>query len=64
VVVRAPGREVTKEELRSFLEQRVLKWWLPDGIEFVDALPLGPTGKVLKRELRARFEGYRFASAA
>ena len=32
-----------------------MKWWLPDAIEFVDALPIGATGKVLKRELREKF---------
>jgi fatty-acyl-CoA synthase len=58
VVVKAPGKDVGPEELRRFLETRLVKWWLPDAIEFVDALPVGPTGKVLKRELRTRFAGY------
>ena len=55
LVVKAPGRDVTAEELKQFLETKVVKWWLPDAIEFLDALPIGATGKVLKRELRARF---------
>jgi 3-(methylthio)propionyl---CoA ligase len=59
VVVKAPGKEVDKDELRRFLEARIVKWWLPDAIEFVDALPLGATGKVLKRELRTRFSDYK-----
>jgi fatty-acyl-CoA synthase len=59
VCVRAPDKEVERDELRRFLETRVVKWWLPDAIEFMDALPLGATGKVLKRELRQRFADYK-----
>jgi 3-(methylthio)propionyl---CoA ligase len=58
IVVKAPGKDVTQEELRKFLETKLVKWWLPDAIEFIDALPLGATGKVLKRELRTRFAEY------
>jgi fatty-acyl-CoA synthase len=54
----AAGTEVTAEELRAHLESKLVKWWLPDAIEFLDALPLGATGKVLKRELRTRYAGY------
>ncbi len=32
---------------------------MPDAIEFVDALPIGATGKVLKRELRDKFADYK-----
>ena len=59
VVVKAPGKEVDQDELRKFLESKLVKWWLPDAIEFVDALPIGATGKVLKRELRQRFADYK-----
>jgi fatty-acyl-CoA synthase len=57
--VKAPGKDVQADELRSFLETKIVKWWLPDAIEFVDALPIGATGKVLKRELRERFSDYK-----
>jgi fatty-acyl-CoA synthase len=63
IVVKAPGQEVGADELRRFLETRLVKWWLPDAIEFVEALPIGPTGKVLKRELRATFADYRLPDA-
>jgi fatty-acyl-CoA synthase len=59
IVVKAPGKEVDPQELQKFLETKVVKWWLPDAIEFVDALPLGATGKVLKRELRQKFADYK-----
>lgn len=58
LVVRAPGKELTAGELRAHLEQKLVKWWMPDAIEFIEALPLGATGKVLKRELRHRFADY------
>jgi fatty-acyl-CoA synthase len=32
--------------------ERVAKWWTPDEVRIVETLPIGPTGKVLKRELR------------
>jgi len=59
IVVPAAGKTLDKAELMAFLETRLVKWWLPDAIEVIDALPLGATGKVLKRELRERFAGYR-----
>ena len=59
IVVKQKDAEVTKEELREYLESKLVKWWLPDAIEFVDALPIGPTGKVLKRQLREKFADYK-----
>ncbi len=58
IVVRAAGQEVSGEDLIAYLETRIVKWWLPDAVEFVDALPMGATGKVLKRELRKKFADY------
>lgn len=43
------------EEINAFLADKVPKIWLPDMVEWLDALPLGGTGKVLKGELRKRF---------
>ena len=58
IVVRQPGSEVTAAEIQAYLTTKLAKWWLPDAVEFIDALPLGATGKVLKRALREKFEGY------
>ncbi len=63
VVVRAAGSNVTPAEIRTHLAARVAKWWLPDGIEFVDELPHTATGKLSKMTLRKQFAGYRFADA-
>lgn len=58
IVVRAPGATVESAAVRAFLEQRLPRWWVPEAVEFLDALPIGPTGKVLKRTLRERFADY------
>ena len=55
VAVKAAGADPSKAEILSLLETKLAKWQLPDDIVFVDSLPLGPTGKVSKRDLRAKF---------
>ena len=47
-VVKRPGTEVTREELLAFYEGKTAKWQIPDDVVFVDAIPLGATGKMLK----------------
>jgi acyl-CoA synthetase (AMP-forming)/AMP-acid ligase II len=47
-----PRAAVTADELRAFLSELVPKWWLPEAITMVDALPHGPTGKLAKNVLR------------
>ena len=59
IVVKQPGSEVSAEEIQAYLATKLAKWWLPDAVEFIEALPLGATGKVLKRQLRERFAGYK-----
>ncbi len=44
-VVVAGGAEVTEDDLRAHLSERVAKWWLPDEIVFVDEIPKTGTGK-------------------
>jgi fatty-acyl-CoA synthase len=56
-IVRKPGQEVSKEEILSFLAERVAKWWVPDDVVFLDALPVGGTGKVQKGDLRKQYGG-------
>ena len=51
----APGASPSKESVLEFLEGQVAKLWLPDDVIFVEALPLGATGKVQKTALRERF---------
>ena len=52
VVVTKPGAGLTTDELREWCKERLAAYKYPRMIEFVDALPKGPTGKILKRELK------------
>jgi len=63
IVVRKQGAEVTRDELLQLYGGRVAKWQTPDDVAFVDAIPMGPTGKMLKNKLREQFRGYRLPSA-
>ena len=55
LVIRRPGSSSTPEELVAFARERLAGYKLPRSVDFVDELPRTPTGKVLKRELRARY---------
>ena len=63
VLVKKPGAEVTKDSVLGYLDGKIAKWWMPDDVVFVDELPHTATGKLLKTELRKRFEGYRLPTA-
>ena len=52
VVVRKPAIEVTAGDLIGWARGRIAGYKLPKSIDFIDALPRNPTGKILKRELR------------
>jgi len=58
VVVRKPGASVERRELLALYEGRVAKWQVPDDIVFVEAIPLGATGKMQKSILRERFRDH------
>ncbi|MBU6501762.1 MAG: fatty-acid--CoA ligase [Burkholderiales bacterium] len=59
VVVKKPGMEVTTAELIQFYQGKTAKWQVPDDVVFVDAIPLGATGKMLKTRLREMLKDYR-----
>jgi long-chain acyl-CoA synthetase len=52
VVALAPGRSATPEDLIAFCKERLAAYKYPRIVEFVGELPKGPTGKILKRELK------------
>jgi acyl-CoA synthetase (AMP-forming)/AMP-acid ligase II len=54
LVTLRPGQSADPEDLKAHVAERVARWWTPDEVRIVPELPLGPTGKVLKRELRDR----------
>jgi len=52
------GNPIDPQEVNDFLIEKVVKWWLPDDIIFVDELPHGATGKLLKVELREKYKDH------
>lgn len=57
-----PGAQVTREALLAFYEGKTAKWQIPDDVVFMDAIPLGATGKMLKTKLREQLKDYRLPS--
>ncbi len=62
-VVVKPGEELTKEELLTYLDGRVAKWWLPDDVVFIDEVPKTSVGKFSKKTLRDQFADYALPTA-
>ncbi|MCB2069625.1 MAG: long-chain fatty acid--CoA ligase, partial [Ottowia sp.] len=63
VVSLKPGAELTRDELLQFYEGKVAKWQTPDDVVFVDAIPLGATGKMLKTKIRQQLSDYKLPAA-
>jgi fatty-acyl-CoA synthase len=63
VVMKKPGATLTREELLAFFEGKIAKWWTPDDVVFVDAIPLGATGKMQKNRLREQFKDHQLPTA-
>ncbi|GAB1433906.1 3-(methylthio)propionyl-CoA ligase [Sphaerotilus sulfidivorans] len=59
VVVRKPGRELSREQMLAFYDGRIAKWQIPDDVVFVDEIPHTATGKMLKARLREMFREHR-----
>jgi fatty-acyl-CoA synthase len=47
---------ITAQEILDHLAPRVAKWWLPDEVTFIDAVPKTSVGKFDKKVLRERFK--------
>jgi long-chain acyl-CoA synthetase len=59
VVVKSPGADISEEGLIAFCKERLASYKKPKSVEFVESLPISPTGKVLKKALREKYwEGY------
>lgn len=48
--------QITKVEILEYLAPRVAKWWLPDDVVFIEAVPKTSVGKFNKRALREQFK--------
>ena len=58
VVVKKPDAQVSREDLLKFYEGKTAKWQIPDDVVFVEAIPIGATGKMLKTKLREQLADY------
>jgi long-chain acyl-CoA synthetase len=54
-VVLKAGRQATEEEIIRFCKDNLASYKKPKGIDFMEALPKSPQGKILKRELRSKY---------
>jgi fatty-acyl-CoA synthase len=54
-VVRSEGSQISSEDILSWLDDRVVKWWIPERVEFIDEVPKTSVGKFSKKTLRDQF---------
>jgi len=54
-VVPHEGAQITPQQLRDFLAEKVVKWWLPERWAFVEEIPRTSVGKYDKKTIRARY---------
>ena len=54
-VVPAEGADLSADDVLAWLDGRVVKWWMPDRVEFIDEVPKTSVGKFSKKNLRDRF---------
>ena len=59
LVQQAPGQSCRKDEMLAFLDGKIAKWWMPDDVVVVEAIPLGATGKIDKKLIRQQMADYR-----
>jgi 3-(methylthio)propionyl---CoA ligase len=62
-VVKKPDMEVSRDELIKFYDGKTAKWQIPDDVVFVNAIPLGATGKMQKMKLREQLSDYKLPTA-
>jgi fatty-acyl-CoA synthase len=58
IVIKRPGESLTREEMLTFFNGKIAKWWMPDDVVFVDDIPHTATGKIQKLALRQQFKDY------
>jgi long-chain acyl-CoA synthetase len=55
MVVKKPDVEVTEQEIIDYARERLAKFKCPTSVDWLEALPRNPTGKILKKDLRAPY---------
>jgi 3-(methylthio)propionyl---CoA ligase len=62
-VVKKPNADTSADEIIKFYDGKIAKWQVPDDVQFVEAIPLGATGKIQKNKLREQFKDYTLPTA-
>ena len=55
VVVAKPGSNLTEDDVIAYAKEQIAGFKCPKTVDFIDALPRNPSGKILRRELRAPY---------
>ena len=55
IVVKKPGLEADPADIIAFARERIAGYKLPKSVDFIDVLPRNPSGKVLRKDLRAPY---------
>jgi fatty-acyl-CoA synthase len=58
VVIKSEGKDLSREDMLAWFDNKIAKWWTPDDVVFVDAIPHTATGKIRKIDLRRQFADY------
>lgn len=58
------GQTATREDILTYMDGKIAKWWMPDDVAFVNSIPHTATGKILKTSLRDQFKDYTLPTAA
>ncbi|KAL4856390.1 Medium-chain-fatty-acid--CoA ligase [Chlorella vulgaris] len=59
VVVAKEGQKPTRDDILSYLDGKIAKWWIPDDVVFVKEIPHTATGKISKLSLRRSFASHK-----
>jgi fatty-acyl-CoA synthase len=54
-VVLRPGAQVTPDELKDYLSDKVARWWVPERWSFIESVPKTSVGKFDKKVLRRQY---------
>jgi fatty-acyl-CoA synthase len=64
IVIPKKDKKPSKDDILSFMQGKIAKWWMPDDVVFVNEIPHTATGKIQKTALRDQFRDYRLPTAA
>ena len=63
LIVPKEGRALSRDDVLTYMQGKIARWWMPDDVQFVTEIPHTATGKINKLRLRELFAGYRLPDA-